>query len=121
MLLFVLAILIIILILSIFRKVLITIARYKIDKLESDPEMIKLEQQISKTKKDLESIKKKLDRNLEERKKNVADMKKAGIDVDINMTWDETFKAYENWNNEFKGAMKSRTNFKKYFSKYYKK
>jgi hypothetical protein len=89
--------------------------------LKADPEFKELEQQIKKSKEELDSITKRLERNLEKREKTVADMKKAGIDVDINMTWDQTFKAYENWHNEFKGAMKSQTNFKKYFDKYYKK
>jgi hypothetical protein len=89
--------------------------------LKADPEFKELEQQIKKSKEELDTITKRLERNLEKREKTVADMKKAGIDVDINMTWDQTFKAFENWNNEFKGALKSKTNFKKYFDKYYKK
>lgn len=77
--------------------------------LKDDPEFKELEQQIKKSKEALDAITKRLERNLEKREELYADMKKAGIKVDTKMTWDQTFKAYQDWTKD----MKSKTALQK--------
>jgi hypothetical protein len=73
--------------------------------LKADPEFKELEQQIKKSKEELDAITKRLERNLEKRKSLVADMNKAGVKVDINMNSNEIYQAIKSW--QSKEAIKS--------------
>jgi hypothetical protein len=65
--------------------------------LKADPEFKELEQQIKKSKEELDAITKRLERNLEKRKSLVADMNKAGVKVDVNMDSMQMYNAFKDW------------------------
>lgn len=68
-----------------------------IKSIKADPEYKELEQQIKKSKEELDSITKRLERNLERRSALVKDMNKAGIDVTNNMDSDQIYNAFKSW------------------------
>jgi hypothetical protein len=68
-----------------------------IKSIKADPEYKELEQQIKKSKEELELITKRLERNLERRSELVKDMNKAGIDVTLNMDSDQIYNAFKSW------------------------
>ena len=65
--------------------------------LKADPEFKELEQQIKKSKEELEAISKRLERNLEKRQELVKDMNKAGVKVDTSMNSEQIYQAYKSW------------------------
>lgn len=83
--------------------------------LKNDPEFKELEQQIKKSKEELDAIQKRLERNLEKRKGLVADMNKAGVKVNVDMDSEQIYQAYKSWQSK-----ESKKIGKPEWSKYFK-
>lgn len=88
--------------------------------LKADPEFKELEQQIKKSKEELEAIAKRLERNLEKRQETINDMQKAGIKVNDNMSPEQMFRSYKEWQAKLNKSVGLKSSGLKDWQKYFK-
>ena len=88
--------------------------------LKDDPEFKELEKQAKLAQQELEAINKRIERNLEKRDKAMSDMQKSGIKVNSNMSAEQMFKAYKDWQANLNKTVGLKSSGIKDWQKYFK-